>query len=209
MACMQLITTTLQNSIMELLIYVLCWHKNAALLSDNEIAQYDQTSVTKAVIELFLRESQKVALSCFRNRTMLRFFYYQALMYISFVGIWHNITCKTTGIGLKNHIWGCLCVSECTHCIETVPGVVLPGTQRDRLCGPGGRKKHTATARAFFSVTASTRQHINRSSAPLKTVDGTQQSHTHGRENLFNILYVTSLSNPETLDRNTDTHVTV
>lgn len=57
--------------------------------------------------------------------------------------------------------------------------MVLPWTQRDRLCGPGGRKAHTATARAPFSVTASTRQHINRSTAPLKTVNGTWQSHTH------------------------------
>lgn len=83
---------------------------------------------------------------------------------------------------IKDHIQAYFCVLQCTQCIKTVPGVVLPGTQRDRLCGPGGRRKHTATAQAFFSVTASTRQHISCFSALLKTVDGTRQSHTHRRE---------------------------
>lgn len=48
-------------------------------------------------------------------------------------------------------------------------------------------------------------QHITRSSAPLKTVDGTWQSHTHTPRRVYsthgNLLYVTSLSNSDPPDR--------
>lgn len=46
------------------------------------------------------------------------------------------------------------------------------GHKKGQVAWTWGEKKHTATAPLLFSVTASTRRHVSRSSDPLKTVTG-------------------------------------